>query len=188
MGTVTIGEKKFDTKSGTQGKILMSQILTDDKDLGAKIKNDKVLNGIREYVLSQTHYTIDITTGGRIVPNSTNFFGGSVYSLDKTDEGFFVCTFRDTDKSGDGQAHPSDRIGGVLIYSLDGVTKEGLDLLEMEGLLEEGDTTREKQEKKKVDDFDVEKRSMDDTEVLSKIGAIMENKMAGRPRKVSSAL
>ena len=190
MGTVKVGSKEFKGEHGNQGRTLMSQILVDDKDVSARIKNDKVLNGIREYILTQTVYTIDMATGLRVVPTSTNFFGGSVYSLDKTEEGFFLCTFRDTDKSGDGQPHPSDRIGGVLVYSLDSVTKEGLTLLEEEGLLvEEGEEKLASQIwEAKEDTFDPEQRSMNDGEVLQKINQLMEDKMAGKTKKVSKAI
>lgn len=187
MGEVKVGKKVFKQEDGNQGRVLLSQMLTDDKDVSPKIKNDKVLNVIREHILSQTHYTIDIGTGLRIVPNSTNFFGGSVYSLDKTEEGFYLCTFRDTDKSGDGQAHPSDRIGGILIASLDGITKKGLELLEEEGLLVDADAVEEVK-KMNEDTFDVENRTMDDGEVLTRINQMYDSKMAGKTKKVSKAL
>ena len=184
-----ISNKEFTVEHGNQGRILLSQILVDDKDLSARIKSDKNLVALREHVLEQTMYTVDQNTGLRIVPNSTGFFGGSVYSFDKTAEGFYLVVFRDTDKSGDGEAHPSDRLGGVLILSLDGVTQDGISLLQAEGLLGNSEVIGSVgPEVEEEDSFNPETRSMDDGEVMSKINQLVADKMVGRPRKVSKAL
>lgn len=191
MGKVSVGGKEFKPEYGNQGRTLLSQILVNDSELSPRIAGDKVLNALREYVLTQTFYTVDPKTGLRVVPNSTQFFGGSVYSFDKTSEGFYLCVFRDTDKSGDGEPHPSDRIGGVLVMSLDSVTEDGIKLLDAEGLVVNGseyvvaDTVVVA---KAADTFNPDVRTMDDGAVMAKINDIMADKMAGKVKKVSKPL
>ena len=195
MGKLEIAGQEFTNADGNCGRVLLSQILTDDDELSERIRNSPMLMQLRELVLTQTDYSISQKTGGRLVPNSTRFFGGSVYSFDKTTEGFFLCTFRDTNVSGDGEPCPSDRIGGVLILSTEGITESGLKLLEAAGLLtddeedeEDGDVAQEtKAPPASLEEFTPE-REMKDAEVLASVSAIMNAKLAGKTKKESNPL
>lgn len=192
MGKISVGGKEFTITDGKNGKVMLSQMLVNDENLSPRIKNDKTLTAIREFILTQTIVNTDLKTGFRIVSNTTNFFGGSVYSLDKTEEGFYLCVFRDTDKSGDGEPHPSETIRGILVMSLDGISEEGIALLEAEGLIDNGDAKQDKAIetpfKKPSEEFNPDNRTMDDATVMSKINDIMESKMSGKVKKVSAPL
>lgn len=187
-GRVSVGGKKFTVESGNKGRILLSEFLVMDKDLNAKISSNKVLNGIREHILGQMLITNN-AKGEREISSITNWFGGSAYALDQTEEGFFNIVLRDTSREGRSNekpyACPSDNIGGVLVWSLDSITKEGLKLLTEDGYIidDNGEPikppeTINEPEPPKVDPVKA-------AEVTSKVNNIVNERLSGRTRRVS---
>ena len=117
----------FTITDGSKGRYLMSEFLVDDDKLSKRISDNEILVKIREMILKQTQF--DMLEGRRIVPNATQWFGGSVFSLDLTEQGFFLCVLRDMDKNNNGKSFPSDKIGGLLIPAMNDLTEEGKKLM-----------------------------------------------------------
>lgn len=184
-GKVMVGKKEFSIKDGTQGRTMLMEMLTDDEKVSDKISKNNALNSIRNTVLAQTVITTDPVTKKRLIPNSSNFFGGSVYSFDKTAEGFFLIVLRNTDGGNDGKCFPSDKIGGVMVPDLTIVTEQGLQLLEEEGVLTEEELVPFEEPKQEVQEELIPVNTEKMAAAINKTTELVNSKLQNRERRVS---
>lgn len=184
-GKVSVGSKDFTIKDGTQGRTMLTEFLVEDEKLPEKIEKNEALNTIRNTVLAQTVITTDPSTKKRLIPSSSNFFGGSVYSFDKTPEGFYLIVLRNTDGGNDGKYFPSENIGGVIVPDISVVTNDGKKLLEEANLLTEEELLPFEEPKEVPEE---EFKPVDAgklAEVISKTTELVNNKLQNRERRVS---